>query len=510
MIRRAGAALARALVLGLAVPAALVGCGGAGTRGGSVQSYSPAGATGSPATPPGAAARLLEWPEFGLDPQRSDTSTLATGITAANVGHLRHISVALPGTVDSSPILVHDVRVRGALRDVVVVSTSYGRTIALDAATGTTLWSFTPRGYRTWAGSAQITNASPLADPDRAYVYAASPDGLVHKLSLATGLEVRDGGWPARVTLEPRREKLGAALNIDGGEVLVATGGYLGDTPPYQGHVVALNRASGRIEGVFNTLCSHRLRLQEPSSCPASDSAILARGGAVVEPGGRRLLISTGNGPWNGTSDFGDSVLELSFPGLDLVQSYTPVDQEYLDDNDVDLGSSAPVLLGENRVLIAGKDGLMRVLELSALDGHGHGTRRLGGEVQQLPLVGGGELFSAPAVLHEGPRTTVFLADEHATAAFALTDGRLHELWQRPLAGTSPILAGGLLFVYEPQAGGIVVYSPHSGRRIARLPGRPGHWNSPIVADGHLVEPEGDANEHSLTGTLEIFSAASA
>ncbi len=34
----------------------------------------------------------------------------------------------------------------------------------------------------------------------------------------------------------------------------------------------------------------------------------------------------------------------------------------------------------------------------------------------------------------------------------------------------------------------------------------PGHWNSPIVLDGHVVEPEGNANDHQLTGTLEIFS----
>ena len=29
----------------------------------------------------------------------------------------------------------------------------------------------------------------------------------------------------------------------------------------------------------------------------------------------------------------------------------------------------------------------------------------------------------------------------------------------------------------------------------------------PIVVDGHVVEPEGNANDHKLTGALEIFSA---
>ena len=64
----------------------------------------------------------------------------------------------------------------------------------------------------------------------------------------------------------------------------MTTGGYIGDAPPYQGHVVAIDRASGRIRGVFNSLCSDRHTIFAPSSCASSDSAIWARSGAVVEP----------------------------------------------------------------------------------------------------------------------------------------------------------------------------------------------------------------------------------
>jgi hypothetical protein len=85
--------------------------------------------------------------------------------------------------------------------------------------------------------------------------------------------------------------------------------------------------------------------------------------------------------------------------------------------------------------------------------------------------------------------------------------GRLYLAWQNHTPGTSPVMAGGLLYVYDPSAGGIDVYRPDSPNPIAKLPGAPGHWNSPIVVDGHVVEPEGNANDHSLSGTLEIFSA---
>jgi hypothetical protein len=230
-----------------------------------------------------------------------------------------------------------------------------------------------------------------------------------------------------------------------------------------------------------------------------------------VEPGGGRILISTGNGPWNGSTNFGDSVLELTFPGLSLRQSFTPADQGHLNASDTDLGSSAPALLGADRVVIAGKDGIMRLLALSRLDGHpaagriGH-HHRLGGELQRLAVPGGSELFTAPAVWRRGAVTTVFVADEGGTAAYVLRGGRLLRAWQNSKAGTSPVMAGGLLYVYEPSGGGIYVYRPGSPRPIAKLGGSAGHWNSPIVVDGHIVEPEGNANDHRLGGTLELFT----
>ena len=492
----------------------LAGCGSSTTaaiptlRADAAAIPSPAASSASGAS----AERLLEWPEFGLDPQRSDVSERATGITSSNLLHLRHLTVTLEGTVDSSPVYLHGGLVDGTAHNVVVITTTYGKTIAIDANSGRILWTFTPPGYTRWAGTNQITNTSPLIDPDRLFIYAPSPNGLIHKLSLANGAEDSTGPWPVSITRDATREKLGAALNIDGHDIVVATGGYFGDTPIYQGHVVLINRASGRLEKVFNTLCANRHTLLVPSSCPASDSAILSRGGPVVEPGGKRILIDTGNAPWNGTTNFGDSVLELTFPGLTLRQSYTPTDQEHLNANDLDLGSGAPVLLGDDRIVLAGKDGIMRVLALSKLDGDPPSSARerahpLGGEVQRLPIPGGGDLFTAPAVWQRDGRTTMFVADEQGTAAYVLRGGSLHQAWANGNPGTSPVLAGGLLYVYDPSTGGINVYHPGSPRPIAKLAGAPGHWNSPIVVDGHIVEPEGNANDHKLTGTLELFSA---
>jgi DNA-binding beta-propeller fold protein YncE len=429
------------------------------------------------------------WSRFGYDAARTNRGPAATGIIAANVGRLVRQRIVLDGTVDSSPILA------GGL---VVVTTSYGKTIAVDPRTGRIRWRFTPPGYSSWAGSYRITNATPVSDGRS--VWAAVPDGRIYKLRLATGRPVSAGSWPASVTRLPEREKLGTALNLAGSRLYVTAGGYNGDQPPYQGHVVALDAGSGRILGVFNALCSDRASLQAPASCPESGAAIWARSGVVVDPATGNLLVATGDGKWDGRRYWGDSVLLLSPDARKLLQSWTPQTQAELESGDVDLGSTAPVILPGRLALQSGKDGLMRVLDLRKLNGGGTAGAVTGGELQTLPTPGGGGLFSAPAVSGR----LVFVADFRATAAYRLVGRRLRLVWRHGTAGTSPVVAGGLLYVYDP-AGALRVYAPGSGRLLATLPAGLGHWNSPIVAGGRVILPEGNANDAARSGVLDIY-----
>src|SRR5438093_15975 len=119
----------------------------------------------------------------------------------------------------------------------------------------------------------------------------------------------RRNSGPASTGITPAREKIGPALNYSRGLVLAATGGYVGDAPPYQGHVVAISAASGRIGHVWNALCSDRRSVMVPRTCPESGSAIWARSGVVVDPATRRLLVATGDGRFDGRRYWGDSVL---------------------------------------------------------------------------------------------------------------------------------------------------------------------------------------------------------
>jgi hypothetical protein len=457
-----------------------------------------------PAAPAGTSGPLLtSWPEFGLNAQRTNATDDATGITAANVSGLTLRKVTLPGTADNSPIFLHDVDVDGTIQDAVIVTTTYGITLAIDPASGKILWTFTPGAISSWAGSYQITTATPIADPTDQYVYATSPNGYVHKLSVANGQEAP--GWPVQITVLPAREKLTASLNIADGELLATTGGYDGDTPPYVGHIVAINLTTGHIDHVFNTLCAHRHVIISPPTCSASDSAILSRSGPVVLPGATGVLIATGNAPYNGTTDFGDSVIELTLPDLRLRQVYTPTDQAMLNADDLDEGSGSPALLPGHLVLIGGKDSLLRLLSLRHLDGHRSAwPTTTGGQLQELPTPGNAQVFSAPAVWH----SYVYMADGGGTTAYIVRHRRLHVVWSNSTHGTTPIVAGGLLWVYDMDNGGLNVYGPHTGALIATLPAGAGHWNSPIVVDSYVILPEGDANNHLTSGVLDIWSLA--
>ena len=482
--------LAKRTVLIVSLGLAATACGGG-------KSASPAPTTTSSTTPSASSpSSVSDWPLFGYTAARANSGPPATGITAADVGRLRRQRVPLDGTVDSSPIYLHAVRVHGAVHDVFFVTTTYGRTEAIDASSGHVLWRYTPAGYSSWAGTAQITTATPAADPGRQWIYAASSDGQIQKLSVGDG----HIAWRTRITLLPSREKIASALNFWHGRVIATTGGYIGDAPPYQGHVAPLAASNGKLLSVWNSLCSNRHQLISPSSCASSDSAIWGRAGAVVDTATGRLLVATGNGDWNGKTNWGDSTVHLSADAARILGSWTPTVEAELQSSDLDLGSTSPVLLGSGYIAQGGKDGKIRLLTLSKLAPPG----RTGGELQTISTPGSTDLFTAPAVWHTDGKTWLFAADNAGLATWTLSGGSLHREWSTNTPGTSPVVAGGLLYVYDPK-GGLGIYLPRSGKKLSTLAAGSGHWNSAIVADGRIALPEGDANQHALSGVLDIY-----
>ena len=194
--------------------------------------------------------------------------------------------------------------------------------------------------------------------------------------------------------------------------------------------------------------------------------------------------------------------MRLSSGATTVLGNYTPADTVQLNASDLDLGSTSPFVLDAGHIGQGGKDGKIRILSVAGMRGT---TPHTGGELQIVSTPSGTDLFTAPAIWHTGSSTWLFAADNGGTEAWHYRNGHLTEAWQHPTGGTSPIVAGGLLWVYNP-GGGLNVYKPGSGALVATLPAGGGHWNSPIVVDGHVALPEGNANDHATSGVLDIWS----
>jgi outer membrane protein assembly factor BamB len=439
-----------------------------------------------------------DWTQAGYDVAGSGSSTSSTGITAANVGSLRRQQVTLDGIVDASAIYLHGISVKGATHNVFFVTTTYGKTIAVDADRGTILWEYTPPKFDTWAGTRQITNSTPVVDPDRENIYAAAPDGTVTKLAVSDGHVL----WTTPITELPLREKMDSPLKLFRGHIVAATGGYIGDRPPYQGHVAILDAQTGKLLHVWNSLCSDRPGLIDPATCPTAQSAIWGRSGAAIDSATGNIFVATGNGPYDGKTNWGDAVIELNPDATQMLGNYTPENNAELNSRDLDVGSTSPVLLGGDIIAQGGKDGLIRLLNVKSISGT---SPHAGGELQSVPTPSGARLLTQPAVWHHGSDTWLFAADNGGTAAWTFENGMLVAKWKNMNGGTSPVVAGGLLFVYSPQ-GRLRVYDPEKGNQIAELECGHGHWNTPIVVDGRIALPEGNANQPSTTGVLDIWS----
>lgn len=452
-----------------------------------------------------------DWPTFGGSNTRTNANPATTRITAANVGSMVRLQVKISAPIDAGLIYLSAVTVNGATHDVFFGTTNVGRTVAIDANAGTVLWEYASPGFDEEAavkGSSppagrpgliikQITNSTPVADDNRQFIYAASADGKVTKISIADGKAV----WSTAVTRMPGMEKLDSPLSFINGKVLVPTAGYVGDAPPYQGHVAVLDARTGAIRSVWNSLCSDRAGLLDPASCAQAQSAIWGRAGIVTEPGTGNLLLATGNGPWDGKTAWGDALIELDPGATRMLANWTTTNNAELDKKDLDVGSTSPVLLGDGYVAQGGKDGTIRLINLNSIKGT---APHQGGELQVVDVPGKAQLLAASATAKIDGTTYLFASNGRGgTTAWTFgADHQLKEAWKIKLGGNSPFYAGGLLYIYDPAGANakLHVLDAVSGKTVADLDTGSGHWNSPIVADNRIALPEGAIMGFSFSG----------
>ena len=505
-----------------------------------------------PQAPSVARAAAFTWPEFDGSAQHTGDNSQESTLGAGTVGGLRQtFQAALPDVADSAAVYLGGASTPGGTRDLIFVTTKDGHIVALDAKTGTQVWS-QQRGpgscHINNGGATCYTTAAPALDPSLQYVYSYGLDGYVHKYQVGDGTEITGGGWPEQVTTKPFDEKGSSDLTTvttrSGAAYLyVASSGYPGDGGDYQGHVTTINLADGS-QRVFNTECSdqpaHFMEAPGAPDCRQVQSAVWARPGVAYDPATDRIYFATGNGDFNpGNHDWGDSVLALNPDGTGAnggpLDSYTPPNFVQLQAGDGDLGSTCPVLLPvpagskvAHLALQSGKDGILRLLNLDNLSGQG-GPGHTGGELgTSLGVPQGGEVRTTPAVWTnpvDGSIWVVVVTDNGASGLRLGVDGSgtpvLRSVWQNGDGGTSPIVANGVL--YYAGYNTVRALDPATGHQLWQA-GNLGfiHWESPIVADGMLYVPDGNGALHAYslpatggttatpTATLTSTSVASA
>jgi outer membrane protein assembly factor BamB len=414
--------------------------------------------------------------------------------------------VTISAPIDAGLIYLRAVQVNGAAHDVFFGTTNLGRTVAIDANEGKVLWEFAPPNFdeatamvpqrgdpdgNPFNGAKQITNSTPVADANRQFIYAASADGKVNKISIADGKVL----WSTAVTKLPKIEKMDSPLSFVNGKVIVPTAGYVGDMGPYQGHVLVLNSSTGAIEHVWNSLCSDRLELLDPRSCPQRQSAIWGRAGIVVDPATGNLLFATGNGDYDGKTAWGDSLIMLDPTATKMLGNWTTSNNAELKQRDFDMGSTSPVLLGDGYIAQGGKDGTIRLVTMDLIKGT---EAHQGGELQMVEVPNKAQLLSGSATAKINGTTYLYVSQGGrgggGTTVWKFgADHKLTEAWKNMTGGNTPFVAGGLVYIYDAAAAGghVRVFDAVTGTAVATLDSGGGHWNSVIVVDNRIALPEG-------------------
>ena len=476
-----------------------------------------------------------DWLQTGYDSAHSGFNPLETQLGPGNAASLSKIaSWTLPDFVYGSGVLLENVATAQGYRNVLYTTSQGGMVFAIDASSGAMLWSKTT-GTVGWS-----VHPTPAIDPNREFVYSYGADGKVHKFSAGSGDETIDSAWPELVTTKPDVEHGASGLTIGvtgaGTRYLYAvTTGYFGDGGDYQGHLTTIDLDTGN-QTVFNALCSDvAVHFIEGggdgiNDCASRRAGIWGRPGATFDAVTGHVFVATGNGHYDaslGGFDWGDSVLALAPDGVailgDPLDSYTPENYQFLDDDDRDLGSGSLAIVGDvagysnGRLgVMVGKDTEVRLLALDDLSGAG-GPRHVGGE---LDMDGDGLVCKCSM-----PQPAVWTAADGSKWVYVITEGlRAYEItvdagqphltlrWTNADVFTvstwisSPVVANGVVYVAAAQ---LLAIDAVSGKTLWAS----SEWqeggvrSSPIVSNGRVyvfAAPQGAA-EVDVYATDEIF-----
>jgi hypothetical protein len=466
------------------------------------------------------AAAQTPVPTAQYDNARTGANTSETALTPKTVGSSRfgqQWTWSVDGDVYAQPLYVPRVEIPGkGVHDVVFVATEHDSVYAFDAsAKGGPLWkaSFLGPGVETVSREIAhchflspeigITSTPAIDLASRTmYVLARTVENQrayqrLHALDLATGAErpgspvlirasVKVPAWFGLTTREVAfnalMENPRAALLVANGRVYLSWGSSC-DVGPYYGWVLAYDARSLQQVGVFNT------------GPDGGESGIWQSDAGIAADSAGNVYAVTGNGAFTAASggrDYGDSALKLGFgkTGFGVLDYFTPFDQARLSREDLDLGSSGPVLLPGGRLVVTGKAGKMYLIDQEHMGGFRADSDAHA--VQTIAGAGGG--FGAPAYwngrLYFAPRREflkVFPYENGRLGPARTVRGAVNNLAGLPVVSANGnrdgivwITAGdGTLYAYDALNPDRTLYS--GSMNASQL-----HFATPTVAGGRV------------------------
>jgi len=348
-------------------------------------------------------------------------------------------TMAVDGAITGQPLYMNALTVAGKARNVVFVATSNDTVYAFDAdiggvalwtrhllATGETAVPFVcVSGYTPQAGWNTFgVLSTPVINPatNTLYVVAETIEGQTHStfpcggqimhhlhaLDLGTGQEKLGG--PVDVysagtdpELQPEHHLQRPALLLANNAIYIGFGASMEPTS-WHGFLFAFNA---------NTLARQSPTLNTTPT--GIGGGIWMSAEAPTADSNGDIYVPTGNGDFDGVSDFGSSVLKLN-PDLQRLDFFTPYNFKQLNIGDLDLGSSnalvVPTQTGPfpHELIVCGKPTPIYVLNRDSLGRVGttsdHIIQRLDG---QLGSKSGEPCFSTPTIWKQN----VYFAASH-------------------------------------------------------------------------------------------------
>jgi len=327
------------------------------------------------------------------DNSRSGANTQETFLTpsfvsSTNFGEVWAASV--DGIVYGQLLVLTNVTIGGGKHNVVYAASEHDSLYALDADTGALYWKkifINPPSVTTVPSSqhscSDITpefgiTGTPVIDPSTGTIYlvaATLESGVdvqrLHAIDVGTGAEKFGGPIKISATVPntgvsfvASEENQRSALALTNGHVIVAFASHCDDSP-WWGWLMSYSASTLALEGFFNT--------DYPD---AEGGGIWMSGAGPAVDASGNIYVAAGNGDYNGSTEFGDSVLKFPPPPTGgkwwgPVDWFTPWNQSTLEANDLDVGSGGVLLLPDlpagqphqQRLIQAGKYGWIDVLD---------------------------------------------------------------------------------------------------------------------------------------------------